>query len=121
MSRPKRNRDIDKVDPKKGEIALVIFMPHWSQIRSANMAHTRFEDKNSLVFRPAEIKYLSYCLFVFYSYLRSIAYREFSRLVYSFLGNKRIPLPACAYTAIRKQFPVGTDETYTGFELDEDD
>ncbi|CAH3036897.1 unnamed protein product, partial [Porites evermanni] len=54
-------------------------------------------------------------------YLRSIAYREFSRLVYGFLGNKRIPLPACAYTAIRKQFLVGTDETYTGFELDEDD
>ncbi|CAH3133396.1 unnamed protein product [Porites lobata] len=34
------------------------------------------------------------------SYFRSIAYREFSRLVYGFLGNKRIPLPACAYTAI---------------------
>lgn len=34
------------------------------------------------------------------SYLRSVAYREFSRLVYGFLGNKRIALPGCAYTAI---------------------
>lgn len=34
------------------------------------------------------------------SYLRSVAYWEFSRLVYGFLGNKRIPLPGCAYTAI---------------------
>ena len=44
VSIPKPNRDIDKLDSKKGEIALVIFMPHWSQIRSANMAHTRFEN-----------------------------------------------------------------------------
>ena len=54
------------------------------------------------------------------SYLRSVAYREFSRLVYGFLGNKRIPLPGCAYTAIRKKFQGGTDESFTGFDLDED-
>lgn len=53
-------------------------------------------------------------------YLRSIAYREFSRLVYGFLGNKRIPLPACAYTKIRKQFPAAEEETFTGFDLDEE-
>lgn len=55
------------------------------------------------------------------SYLRSVAYREFSRLVYGFLGNKRIPLPGCAYTAIRKKFQGGTDESFTGFDLDEDE
>lgn len=55
------------------------------------------------------------------SYLRSVAYREFCRLVYGFLGNKRIPLPACAYTAIRKEFPLGKEESFTGFDLDEDD
>ena len=37
-----------------------------------------------------------------------------------FLGKKRIPLPACAYTSIRKQFPLNADENYTGFELEDD-
>ena len=35
------------------------------------------------------------------SFLRSVAYREFSRLVYGLLGKKRAPLPACAYTVRR--------------------
>lgn len=52
-------------------------------------------------------------------YLRSVAYREFSRLVYGYLGKKRIPLPACTYTAIRKAFPVQDDETLTGFEVED--
>lgn len=55
------------------------------------------------------------------SFLRSVSYREFSRLVYGFLGNKRIPLPACAYAAIRKEFPCAKDEEFTGFDLDEED
>lgn len=54
-----------------------------------------------------------------YRYLRSVAYREFSRLVYGYLGKKRIPLPACAYTAIRKAFPVQENETLTGFEVED--
>jgi len=36
------------------------------------------------------------------------------------MGIKRIPLPACAYSAIREQFPVNKDESYAGFDLDED-
>jgi len=55
-----------------------------------------------------------------YSYLRSIAYREFSHLVYGYLGRKRIPLPACAYTKIRKEFPAADKESFTGFDLDEE-
>ena len=43
------------------------------------------------------------------------------QLVYGILGNRRIPLPACAYTAIRQQFPVSTDERFTGFDLDEEE
>jgi len=39
--------------------------------------------------------------------------------VYGYLGKKRIPLPACAYTAIRKAFPVQGDETLTGFEVED--
>ena len=58
---------------------------------------------------------------MFCSFLRSVSYREFSRLVYGLLGNKRVPLPACAYTAIRKEFPVNEKETYTGFELDSEE
>jgi len=38
-------------------------------------------------------------------------------MVYGFLGKKRIPLPACAYTAIRQKFK--TDKEFTGFDLDE--
>ena len=41
-------------------------------------------------------------------------------MVCGILGNKRISLRACAYTAIRKQFPVSKDETFTGFDLDEE-
>ena len=58
---------------------------------------------------------------VSFSFLRSVSYREFSRLVYGILRNRRIPLPACAYTAIRQQFPVSKDERFTGFDLDEEE
>ena len=54
------------------------------------------------------------------SLLRSVSHREFSRLVYGFLGNRRIPLPACAYATIRKVFPCDKDEEFTGFHLDEE-
>jgi len=63
----------------------------------------------------------SFTFFFCCSYLWSVAYREFSRLVYAFLRNKRIPLPGCAYTAIRKKFQGRTDESFTGFYLDEDE
>ena len=43
---------------------------------------------------------------------------EFIRLVYGFLGSKRMPLPACAYVAIRQKFPVQKEEVYSGFEYD---
>jgi len=65
----------------------------------------------------------AFCLFplpLVHSYLRSIAYREFCHLVYGFLGKKRIRLPACAYTKIRKEFPTSEEEKFTGFDLDEE-
>jgi len=52
-------------------------------------------------------------------YLQSVAYREFLRLLYWYLGKKGILLPACAYTAIRKAFPVQDDETLTAFEVED--
>ena len=42
-------------------------------------------------------------------------------MVYGILGNRRVPLPACAYHEIRTKFPATTDESFTGFEMDEDD
>ena len=36
------------------------------------------------------------------------------------LGNKRIPLPACAYVLIRMEFPVEKEESYAGFALKEE-
>ena len=50
-----------------------------------------------------------------------MSYREFSRLVYGFLGNRRIPLPAFAYAAIRETFPCDKDEDFIGLNLDEED
>ena len=50
-------------------------------------------------------------------FLRGIAYRDFTRLIHGYLGNKRIPLPACGYDAIRKQFPT-TIGVQRGFQED---
>ena len=60
-------------------------------------------------------------VFINCRFLRGVSYWEFSRLVYGILGNRRIPLPACAYVAIRREFLVGKDEHFTGFDLDEED
>ena len=38
-------------------------------------------------------------------------------LGYGMLGNKRIPLPACVYVEIKKEFPVEKHESYAGFDL----
>lgn len=49
-------------------------------------------------------------------FLRSVAYRQFTRLLWDHLGSsKRYPLPCCAYSEIRKQFP-SEDGNYCGFE-----
>ena len=59
-------------------------------------------------------------IFSIYRFLRSTAYREFTQLVHGYLGAKRIPLPACAYDAIRAEFMTDEDTDYTGYEDDED-
>ena len=56
--------------------------------------------------------------FLYYRYFRSVAYREYIQLVYGYLGKRRIPLPACAYHAIRQAFG-GKD--FKGFKDDDDD
>ena len=79
-----------------------------------------FKFLTALPLQSSSTVYLLFSLFIF-SFLRSVSYREFSRLVYGFLGNRRIPLPACAYSAIRKTLPCDKDEQFTGFDLDEED
>eukprot|EP00794_Sanderia_malayensis_P011529 gene11530-12719_t len=39
-------------------------------------------------------------------FMRAVAYRQFTQLVHGRLGEKRIPLPACAYHVIRTKFPT---------------
>ena len=50
-----------------------------------------------------------------YRFLHSISYRQFTRMVHGILHDKRIPLPACAYHAIRTAFKVA-DETFEGYD-----
>ncbi|XP_031552087.1 uncharacterized protein LOC116289336 isoform X2 [Actinia tenebrosa] len=50
-------------------------------------------------------------------FMRSVAYREFIHLVYDRVGKNKIPLPTCAYHAIRSKFqPKDSDECFVEFE-----
>ncbi|XP_028401050.1 uncharacterized protein LOC114524123 [Dendronephthya gigantea] len=54
-------------------------------------------------------------------FLRVVAYRQFTRLIHGRLKDKRIPLPACAYNAIRTTFKEKEDD-FKGYEdLEEED
>jgi len=54
--------------------------------------------------------------FYFHRFLQSVAYRQFIRLVWEYLGaSNRLPLPCCVYNSIRKTFPTET-EGYQGYE-----
>ncbi|KXJ09646.1 uncharacterized protein LOC110246688 [Exaiptasia diaphana] len=54
------------------------------------------------------------------AFMRSVAYREFTHLVYGVLGKNRIPLPACSYHAIREKFQAKDSvERFRGFQEDE--
>ena len=60
-------------------------------------------------------------LIIICRFLRSVSYRQFTRLLWDYLGNsKRYPLPCCAYNAIRKAFP-SDDGRYHGFEEEEEE
>ena len=51
--------------------------------------------------------------------MRSVAYRQFVRLVYEYVGaSRRIPLPNCVYNSIRETLP-SVDNTYRGYEEEE--
>ncbi|KAK3732017.1 hypothetical protein QZH41_016889 [Actinostola sp. cb2023] len=56
----------------------------------------------------------------FIRFLRSVAYRQIVRFIWNYMGNMRTPLPACIYTAIRKEFP-SEHGTYTGFEEEDEE
>ena len=42
----------------------------------------------------------------YFRFMRSVAYRQFVRLVYAYVGaSRRVPLPNCVYNSIREAFP----------------
>ena len=60
-------------------------------------------------------------LFNPYRFLRSVAYRQFVRLVWEYVGkSNRLPLPCCVYNAIRSAFPTAEDQ-YHGYEEEDDE
>ena len=60
-------------------------------------------------------------LFYPYRFLRSVAYRQFVRLVWEYVGkSNRLPLPCCVYNAIRSAFPTAQDQ-YHGYEEEDDE
>ena len=64
------------------------------------------------------INFLKFCVVRFF---RSVAYWQFTRLLWDFTGRSRhYPLPCCAYTKIRKQFPDENGQ-YHGFEDDDEE
>lgn len=53
-------------------------------------------------------------------FLRSVAYRQFVRLVWEYVGkSNRLPLPCCVYNAIRSAFPTA-EHQYHGYEEEDD-
>ena len=59
-----------------------------------------------------------YVFILLHRFLSGVAYREFTHLVHGFLGGKRIPLPACAYHALRTELSEENEE-FVGFEDNE--
>ena len=56
-----------------------------------------------------------------YRFLRSVAYRQFVRLVWEYVGkSNRLPLPCCVYNALRSAFPTA-EHQYHGYKEEEDD
>ncbi|PFX21922.1 hypothetical protein AWC38_SpisGene13591 [Stylophora pistillata] len=52
-------------------------------------------------------------------FLRAVAYRQFVRLVWEYVGaSNRLPLPCCVYNRIRKTFPMAEKSEYKGYEED---
>ncbi|CAB3985984.1 Hypothetical predicted protein [Paramuricea clavata] len=87
------------------------FNPVCLQKWSLKQASDRYKTKNKDKYKQIKTQE---------RFLRSISYREFTRLIYGFLGNRRIPLPSCAYTAIRKTFPIDKEEHFVGYSDDSD-
>ena len=65
---------------------------------------------------------MSYVNFFYpYRFLRSVAYRQFVRLVWEYVGkSNRLPLPCCVYNALRSAFPTA-EHQYHGYKEEEDD
>ncbi|CAB4020702.1 Hypothetical predicted protein [Paramuricea clavata] len=55
-------------------------------------------------------------------FLRVVAYRQFTRMIHGKLKDRRIPLPACAYTAIHLTHNNKNGDEFEGYDdLETDD
>ena len=65
---------------------------------------------------------ITYVNFLYlYRFLRSVAYRQFVRLVWEYVGkSNRLPLPCCVYNAIRSAFPTA-EHQYHGYGEEDND
>jgi hypothetical protein len=58
-----------------------------------------------------EILFLLYCRF-----LQVVAFRQFTRMIHGKLNYRRIPLPACAYTAIHFTHNIKNGGEFQGYD-----
>ena len=54
-------------------------------------------------------------MYIYFRFLRVVAYRQFTRFVHGYIKVKRLPLPACTYHAIRNAFKE-KDDDFKGYE-----
>ena len=60
--------------------------------------------------------------FTFTDFLRSVAYRQFVRIVWAHVGmSNRFPLPCCVYSVMKSAFPIAEDQYHSYEEEDEDE
>ena len=75
----------------------------------------------SFNFKGSTFPLMAHILCTFFRYYRSVAYRQFVRLVWEYVGSgRRIPLPCCVYNKIREKFP-DKDNDYRGYEEEEEE
>ena len=92
-------------------------MLKWTQMCSIILLGSSKKSRSQVFY----IGNLSALIFLihFFRFLRPVAYRQYVRPVYEYVGtSKRIPLPNCVYNRIRKAFP-NADGEYVGYEEEE--
>ena len=102
---PRTLQQIMSIYKHKSHMRSIILLGSSKKPRSQVFLHWKFIFFNFLIH--------------FFRFLRPVAYRQYVRPVYEYVGtSKRIPLPNCVYNRIRKAFP-NADGEYVGYEEEE--